>query len=55
VAGGNENAANPCITRINWLILFKKIIAVYSEDHMKPIYTLQAKHRISDCESRWCT
>jgi hypothetical protein len=28
------------ITKINWLTLFKEIIAVYSENHMKPIDTL---------------
>jgi hypothetical protein len=26
------------ITKINWLTLFKEIIAVYSENHMKPIH-----------------
>jgi hypothetical protein len=25
------------ITKINWLTLFKEIIAVYSENHAKPI------------------
>jgi hypothetical protein len=28
------------ITKINWLTLFKEIIAVYSEKHTKPINTL---------------
>jgi hypothetical protein len=28
------------ITKINYLMLFKEIIAVYSENHMKPINTL---------------
>jgi hypothetical protein len=27
------------ITKINWLTLFKEIIAVYSETHRKPINT----------------
>jgi hypothetical protein len=27
------------ITKINWLMLFKEIIAVYSENHKKPINT----------------
>jgi hypothetical protein len=27
-------------TKINWLMLFKEIIAVYIENHMKPINTL---------------
>jgi hypothetical protein len=38
------------ITKINWLILFKEIIAVYSENHAKPINT---KCSITDCQSRW--
>jgi hypothetical protein len=29
-----------CITETNWLILFKEIIAVYSENHTKPRNTL---------------
>jgi hypothetical protein len=28
------------ITKIRWLILFKEIIAVYSDKHMKPINIL---------------
>jgi hypothetical protein len=28
------------ITKIKWLTLFKEIIAVYPEDHRKPINTL---------------
>jgi hypothetical protein len=34
------------ITEINWLTLFKEIIAVYSENHAKPINT---KCRVSEC------
>jgi hypothetical protein len=34
------------ITKINRLTLFKEIIAVYSENHNKPINT---KFRITDC------
>jgi hypothetical protein len=34
------------ITKINWLMLFKKIIVVYSENHNKPINT---KCRANDC------
>jgi hypothetical protein len=30
------------ITKINWLMLFKEIIAVYSEEHTKPINTNSA-------------
>jgi hypothetical protein len=29
-----------CITKINWLMLFREIIAVYSENHTEPIHTL---------------
>jgi hypothetical protein len=28
------------ITKINWLMLFREIIAVYSENHTRPINTL---------------
>jgi hypothetical protein len=38
------------ITKTNWLMLFKEIIAVYSENHAKPINT---KCSINDCQSRW--
>jgi len=34
------------ITKINWLMLFKEIIAVYSEKHTKPINT---KLSVTDC------
>jgi hypothetical protein len=34
------------ITKINWLTLFKEIIAVYSDNHTKPINT---KRRVLDC------
>jgi hypothetical protein len=33
------------ITKINWLTLFKEIIAVYSENHMKPINTVCLQNR----------
>jgi hypothetical protein len=28
------------MTTISWLIMFKEVITVYSEDHTKPINTL---------------
>jgi hypothetical protein len=34
------------ITKINWLTLFKEIIAVYSENHTK---TINTKRRVADC------
>jgi hypothetical protein len=34
------------ITKINWLMLFKGIIVIYSENHAKPINT---KYSITDC------
>jgi hypothetical protein len=40
------------ITKVNWLMLFKEIIAVYSENHAKPVNT---KCSITDCQSRWFT
>jgi hypothetical protein len=38
------------ITKINWLMPFKEIIAVYSENHAKPINT---KCSIAYRQSRW--
>jgi hypothetical protein len=38
------------IKKINWLTLFKEIIAVYNENHTKPINT---KCSFTDCQSRW--
>jgi hypothetical protein len=38
------------ITKNSFLTLFKEIIAVYSENHAKPINT---KCSITDCHSRW--
>jgi hypothetical protein len=40
------------ITKINWLRLFKEVIAVYSENDTKPINT---KRSITDSQSRWFT
>jgi hypothetical protein len=37
------------ITKINRLMLFKEIMAAYSENHTKPIHT---KCSITDCQSR---
>jgi hypothetical protein len=34
------------IAKINWLMLFKKIIAVYTENHTKPI---TIKHDVKVC------
>jgi hypothetical protein len=38
------------ITKINWLMLFKEIIAVYSENHAKPINT---KCIVTGSQSIW--
>jgi hypothetical protein len=46
----SKRTPNFAITNINWLILFKEIIAVYSDNHAKPINT---KYSITDCQSRW--
>jgi hypothetical protein len=37
------------ITNINWLTLFKEIIAVYSENHTKPINTLCGQDAVAEC------
>jgi hypothetical protein len=36
------------ITEINWLTLFKEMVAVYSENHAKPINT---KCSFTDCQN----
>jgi hypothetical protein len=46
----SKRTPNLTIAKINWLMLFKEIIAVYSENHAKPINT---KCSITDCQSRW--
>jgi hypothetical protein len=38
------------ISKIKWLMLFKEIIAVYSENHTKSKNT---KRNIIQCQSRW--
>jgi hypothetical protein len=40
--------AGVTITKMNWLILFKEMIAVYFENNMKPINTLWTKCRVID-------
>jgi hypothetical protein len=37
------------MTTIRCLILFRETIAVYSENHMRPINALWAKHRVTEC------
>jgi hypothetical protein len=44
----SERTPHITVTKINWLMLFKEIIAVYSEKHTKPINT---KCSITDCQS----
>jgi hypothetical protein len=34
------------ITKINWLMLFKEVIAAYSVNHTEPKYT---KYKVTDC------
>jgi len=34
------------ITKINWIMLFKAVIAVYSENHTSPINTKWKRYRI---------
>jgi hypothetical protein len=38
------------ITKINWLMLFKEVIAVYTENHMKSTHT---KYTVTDNYRRW--
>jgi hypothetical protein len=46
----SKRTPNFTITKINRLMLFKEIIAVYREKNTKPINT---KCSITDCQSRW--
>jgi hypothetical protein len=46
----SKRTPNFTVTKINWLMLFKEIIAVCSENHAKPINT---KCSITGCQSRW--
>jgi hypothetical protein len=46
----SKRTPNSTITKIIWLMLFKEIIAVYSENYAKPINT---KCSITNCQSRW--
>jgi hypothetical protein len=39
------------ITKINWLTMFREIIAVYNENHIKTTKHSEAKRRIIDCET----
>jgi hypothetical protein len=43
------------IAKIKFLTLFTEIIAVYIENHAKPINTkpINTKCSITDCQSRW--
>jgi hypothetical protein len=45
-----KRTPNLTITKINWLMMFKEMIAVSSEKYAKPINT---KCSITDCQSRW--
>jgi hypothetical protein len=38
------------ITKINWLMLFKEIIAVYSENHTN---TINTKYSVTDGQDSW--
>jgi hypothetical protein len=40
------------VTKINWLTLFKEVIAVYGHNHTKHINT---KHCVTDCQDGWDT
>jgi hypothetical protein len=42
------------VTKINWLILFKEIIVVYSENHIKTYkFALSAKCRVTEFYDTW--
>jgi hypothetical protein len=35
---------------MNWLMLFKEVIAFYSENHTE---TMSTKYNITDCKNNW--
>jgi hypothetical protein len=37
------------VTKINWLMSLREIIAVYAEKHVKPVNILWAKRRAANC------
>jgi uracil DNA glycosylase len=43
------------ITKINWLTLFKEIIAVYSENHTKHINALCGQNAVTEHQHKWDT
>jgi hypothetical protein len=46
----SERTPHFTITKFNWLMLFKEIIALHSENYAKPINT---KCRVTDFKSSW--
>jgi hypothetical protein len=44
----SERTPHFTITKINWLTLFKEVIAVYFQSHKKPTNT---KRNITDCQT----
>jgi hypothetical protein len=46
----SKRTPNFTITKVNWLMLFKEIIAVYSENDVKPV---SSKCSITGSQSRW--
>jgi len=42
------------VIKTNQLIIYREIIAVYSEIHAKHINVLWAEHRISEYYRWWC-
>lgn len=49
----SKKAQRVCVTRINWLILFKEISTVYCENHTKHTQILTAKCRVTSPSKSW--
>jgi hypothetical protein len=46
MAGSGKGTQCVSITTINWLMMFKEIIAVYCENHTKPKNTLCGQNEV---------
>jgi hypothetical protein len=41
------------MTQINWLMPFREITAVFSENHTKPIDIHRGQNSVANCQSKW--
>jgi hypothetical protein len=46
----SKRTPNFIITKIDWLVVFKEIVAVFIENHTKP---MNEKNSVTDCYGSW--